>query len=82
MPAPIIPAPSTATFRTCRSATPSGREPPELTACMSKKSAWIMFFAVCPQTSSVKYRASMTKALSTSTWLLSTAAARMLRGAG
>ena len=54
IPAPIIPAPSTATLRTGRFSTPLGRPAPELTACMSKNSAWIMFLLVCPQASSVK----------------------------
>ncbi len=82
MPAPIMPAPSTATFEAFHAGTELGREAPELTACMSKKKAWIMFLEVAPQASSVKYRASMANAVSTSTWVLSTAAARMLRGAG
>ncbi len=82
MPAPIMPAPSTATLRTSRFGTSFGRPAPELTAFRSKKSAWIMFLLVCPQTSSVKYRASIAIAVSTSTCELSTAAARMLRGAG
>lgn len=54
MPAPIIPAPRTATLRTWRSSTPSGRLAPELTAWRSKKNAWIMFLATWPVTSSVK----------------------------
>lgn len=54
MPAPIIPAPRTATLVTGRAGTPLGRLAPELTACMSKKNAWIMFFAMGPVTSSVK----------------------------
>lgn len=54
MPAPIIPAPSTATLRTCRGATASGRPAPELTAWRSKKNAWIMFLAVWPVTRSTK----------------------------
>lgn len=61
---------------------PLGRLAPELTAWRSKKNAWIMFFATWPVTSSVKYRASMVSAVSKSTWEPSTAAARMLRGAG
>lgn len=54
MPAPIIPAPSTATLAAFRAGTESGRLAPELTACMSKNSALIMFFEVCPQASSAK----------------------------
>lgn len=45
MPAPIMPAPSTPTFLISRFGTSFGREAPELMACMSKKNAWIMFFA-------------------------------------
>ncbi len=82
MPAPIMPAPRTATLRTGRSGTSLGRLAPELTAWRSKKNAWIMFLATWPVTSSVKYRASMVRAVSKSTWEPSTAAARMLRGAG
>ncbi len=44
MPAPIIPAPSTATLRATYGGTPSGRSDPELIAWRSKKNAWIMFF--------------------------------------
>ncbi len=54
MPAPIMPAPRTATLRTSRGSIPLGRLAPELTAWRSKKNAWIMFFAVWPVTSSVK----------------------------
>ncbi|MGC0398901.1 hypothetical protein RKD27_001545 [Streptomyces sp. SAI-126] len=54
MPAPIIPAPSTATLRTCRGATPLGRFAPEFTAWRSKKNAWIMFLDVWPAASSTK----------------------------
>lgn len=82
MPAPIIPAPRTATLRTGRSGTFLGRLAPELTAWRSKKNAWIMFLETCPVTSSVKYRASMVSAVSKSTWEPSTAAARIFRGAG
>ncbi len=54
MPAPIIPAPRTATLRTVERSTSFGRLAPELTAWRSKKNAWIMFLAICPVTSSVK----------------------------
>lgn len=54
MPAPIIPAPRTATLRALRCSMPLGRLAPELTALRSKKNAWIMFFATWPVTSSVK----------------------------
>ncbi|CAM5239029.1 hypothetical protein SHIRM173S_07901 [Streptomyces hirsutus] len=54
MPAPIIPAPSTATLRTVRGSMPWGRLAPELTAWRSKKNAWIMFFDVCPAANSTK----------------------------
>src|SRR5699024_6237289 len=61
---------------------PEGRDAPELIDCRSKKNAWIMFFAVCPVTSSVKYLASIFSALSMSTCEPSTAAAMIARGAG
>lgn len=54
MPAPIMPAPRTATLRTLRGSTPLGRLAPELTAWRSKKKAWIMFFEVCPAARSTK----------------------------
>ena len=54
MPAPIMPAPSTPIFVIGVLPMPSGREPPELMVCMSKKNAWIMFLATWPVTSSVK----------------------------
>ena len=54
MPAPIIPAPRTATLRTWRGSMPWGRLAPELTAWRSKKNAWIMFFEVWPAASSTK----------------------------
>ncbi len=41
-------------MRTVRGSTPLGRLAPELTACRSKKNAWIMFFDVCPAASSTK----------------------------
>jgi hypothetical protein len=82
MPAPIIPAPRTATFVGAHRGNPAGREAPPEIACMSKKNALVMFLATCPVTSSTKYRVSMRSAVSTSTWVPSTAAARMLRGAG
>ena len=82
MPAPIIPAPRTATFVGAHRAYPAGREAPPEIACMSKKNALVMFLATCPVTRSTKYRVSMRSAVSTSTWVPSTAAARMLRGAG
>ena len=53
-----------------------------MTFCMSKKKACVMFLATWPVTSSTKYRASTTIALSKSTRAPSTAAAMMLRGAG
>ena len=45
MPAPIMPAPITPTFANVRFSMPSGRELPELMAVMSKKNAFVMFFA-------------------------------------
>lgn len=54
MPAPIMPAPRTATLVTLRAGTSLGRPAPELTAWRSKKNAWIMFFDVCPAASSTK----------------------------
>ena len=54
MPAPIIPAPSTATLRGAHFSYPSGREAPPLIALRSKKNALVMFFETCPQTSSTK----------------------------
>jgi hypothetical protein len=44
MPAPIIPAPSTATLVACQRSWPSGREEPFLIAWRSKKNACVMFF--------------------------------------
>ena len=82
MPAPIIPAPRTATLVGAHRSYPDGREAPPLIACMSKKNALVMFLATCPVASSTKYRVSMRSAVSTSTCAPSTAAARMLRGAG
>ncbi len=54
MPAPIIPAPSTATLRGAYFAYPSGREAPPLIALRSKKNALVMFFETWPHTSSTK----------------------------
>ena len=54
MPAPIMPAPSTPILVICCLAMPSGREPPELMYCRSRKNAWIMFFDTWPVTSEVK----------------------------
>lgn len=54
MPAPIMPAPRTATFSTLRGSMPLGRLAPELTAWRSKKNAWIMFLEIWPVTSSTK----------------------------
>nr|VTO99414.1 hypothetical protein BIN_B_01925 [Mycobacterium kansasii] len=54
MPAPIMPAPSTPIFLIGVLAIPSGREPPALMACRSKKNAWIMFLATWPVTSEAK----------------------------
>ena len=54
MPAPIMPAPSTPIFLISCLAMPSGREPPPLMCCRSRKNAWIMFLAVWPVTSDVK----------------------------
>lgn len=45
----------------------SGREPPPLMCCRSKKNALIMFCATWPVTSETKYRVSMMSAVSTST---------------
>ena len=42
MPAPIMPAPSTATRDARHGAGPAGREPPAVIACRSKKKAWVM----------------------------------------
>lgn len=46
--APIIPAPSTPTFLAVYFSKPSGREPPELIVCRSKKNAFVMFFETWP----------------------------------
>ena len=54
MPAPIIPAPSTATLVARKVSMPCGRSLPALIACRSKKNAWIMFFAFCPTISEVR----------------------------
>ncbi len=54
MPAPIIPAPSTATFVGVKRSKPSGRNEPELIAWRSKKNAWIMSLEFCPTTRLVK----------------------------
>ena len=54
MPAPIMPAPSTPILVIGVWPMPSGREPPPLMCCRSKKNAWIMFFATWPVTSWVK----------------------------
>ena len=43
MPAPIMPAPSTATLVNFRGSMPSGREPPALMEPRSKKNACVMF---------------------------------------
>ena len=82
MPAPIMPAPSTPILLIGVLPMPSGRDPPPLMCCRSKKNAWIMFLATWPVTSWVKYRLSMRLAVSKSTWAPSTAASRMARGAG
>ena len=44
MPAPIMPAPRTATLVAFHGSMPWGRSLPALIACRSKKNAWIMFF--------------------------------------
>ena len=54
MPAPIMPAPSTPILLIGVLPMPSGREPPPLMCCRSKKNAWIMFLATWPVTSWVK----------------------------
>ena len=54
MPAPIMPAPSTPILVIGVLPMPSGRDLPELMACMSRKNAWIMFLATWPVTSWVK----------------------------
>ena len=54
MPAPIIPAPRTATFVACQRSMPCGRSEPELIAWRSKKKAWIMFLACWLTTRLVK----------------------------
>ena len=59
MPAPIMPAPRTPTLvnRVRGISEPSaafGRAPPEEQCCMSKKNAWIMFFAMGPVTRETK----------------------------
>ena len=61
---------------------PCGRLAPELTACRSKKNAWIMFLEFCPTISLVRYRDSIRLAVSKSTEAPSTAADRIARGAG
>ena len=51
MPAPIIPAPSTATLvarNVSAVSGPWGRSFPALIACRSKKNAWIMFLEFWP----------------------------------
>ena len=82
MPAPIMPAPSTATFLAVYCGTPCGRLPPLLMVCRSKKNALIMFFETWPADSWSMYRDSMRSADSKSTWLPSTAADRIAFGAG
>ena len=54
MPAPIMPAPSTTTFLEANGGMSDGRSRSPLTACRSKKNAWIMFFDTWPVTRSVK----------------------------
>ena len=54
MPAPIIPAPRTATLVACQRSMPCGRSEPELIAWRSKKKAWIMFLACWLTTRLVK----------------------------
>ena len=54
MPAPIIPAPSTATLVARNVSKPCGRSLPALIACRSKKNAWIMFLEFCPTISQVR----------------------------
>ncbi len=49
-----MPAPSTPIFLIGVLPMPSGREPPPLMGCRSKKNAWIMFLATWPVTSWVK----------------------------
>ena len=82
MPAPIIPAPSTATLRAVYFGWPAGRLPPLLMWFRSKKNALIMLVDTCPTARSTKYCVSILAAVSMSTWAPSTAAARMLRCAG
>ena len=54
MPAPIIPAPSTATLVAWNVSTPSGRNLPALIACRSKKKACVMFLKFWPTISVVR----------------------------
>jgi hypothetical protein len=82
IPAPIIPAPSTPTFRALYCGTSAGRDAPALIACNSKKNALIMFFAIWPVASDTKYRDSIRLAVAKSTWLPSTAALMIAFGAG
>ncbi|RAO28177.1 uncharacterized protein ONO86_06020 [Micromonospora noduli] len=82
MPAPIMPAPSTATRRTGGASTSAGRAAPPLTAFRSKKNAPIMFLATCPVSRPIRCRVSTVRAVSRSTCAPSTAAARIASGAG
>ena len=54
MPAPIMPAPSTATLVARNGSKPSGRSLPALIAWRSRKNAWIMFLEFWPTTSVVR----------------------------
>ena len=59
-----MPAPKTPILLILTGAMPSGREPPELMYCRSKKNAWIMFLAVCPTMTLASFLPSMRTAVS------------------
>ena len=82
MPAPIIPAPRTATFCALYCGYPAGRDPPLVMCCRSKKNAFVMFLLTWPAARFTKYSASMVSALTKSTCEPSTAADMMWCGAG
>jgi len=77
-----MPAPSTTTFLAVCVTASAARPRAPLTACRSKKNAWIMFLETEPTAREVNQRPSIASAVSTSTCAPSTATAMIALGAG
>ena len=69
MPAPIMPAPSMASFFVGAFSTPAGRRAPRSAACLETNSVRIMLPACGSETTRVKYLLSTRMALSIGSWM-------------